>query len=70
MRAVAGAEVDRAKASGATPLYVSSQTGHLEVATLLLDAAADVDLGLKGARNGCNGCSHCHVMYVEYERLS
>ena len=44
--------MNRAKVSGATPLYVSSQMGRLEVARLLLDANADVDLGLTGACNG------------------
>ena len=38
-----GAAVDQAKASGATPLYIACEKGHVDAARLLLDNGAEVD---------------------------
>ena len=39
----AGAAVDKARATGATPLYVAAQNGHLTVVEALVKAGATVD---------------------------
>jgi ankyrin repeat protein len=50
----AGADIDKAKDNGVTPLYVASQNGHVEVARLLIEAGADID---KAADNGPPPCT-------------
>jgi ankyrin repeat protein len=42
----AGADIDKTLDGGATPLYLASQKGHLEVARLLVEAGAAMDKAL------------------------
>ena len=54
------ANVDPANGTGATPLYIAAQKGHLEVSSLLINRSANVDAAdkdgftplLKAAYNG------------------
>ena len=38
-----GADVDKAKNDGATPLYVASEKGDVNVVSVLLEQGADID---------------------------
>ena len=42
----AGADVDKAKTNGATPLFIASDWGHGEIVKLLIKAGADVNKAL------------------------
>ena len=44
----AGADVDKAKDGGATPLYIASHQGHVNVVSALLDNGADASLTFNG----------------------
>ena len=42
-----GADVDRAMESGATPLYIACEKGHVDAARLLLEKGAEVDRAME-----------------------
>ena len=44
----AGADKDIAMQGGATPLFVASRNGHLEVVRLLSDAGSDKGIAMQG----------------------
>ena len=47
-----GAEVDRAKKDGATPLWIACENGHVDAARLLLDKGAEVDRSISDGYEG------------------
>ena len=44
-----GADIDKAKDGGATPLCIASQQGDVDVVSVLLEQGADVDKADGGA---------------------
>ena len=43
-----GADINKARDDGATPLNVASQNGHVEVVRMLLEQGADIHLSWQG----------------------
>ena len=38
-----GADIDKAKNDGATPLFIASQNGHVDVVRVLVEQGADIN---------------------------
>ena len=49
-----GADIDKARNDGATPLFIASQNGHVDVVSVLLEQGADID---KARNDGAPLCT-------------
>ena len=67
----AGASVDLPKATGATPLFIACEHGHIEIIKLLIMKRARVDLATAaGGTPLLVACKHGHTEAVELLVLS